>query len=183
MCFKGRIRGSGIIRVVERAENDWNDFVLARLCVRLIVMCSGIGGSGLFASRRSCGWEWRTLCTAEKGTAIFSHLNFSLKREEPFCILRWSRPLHLNPHHSSECKTPQCALLCNYLSKIVNTACCCESLWLLKNKLQYQTNDLEHYSWHQNDWATGSCHANIAPPPTSISNTNMYCRLWAMASL
>lgn len=41
--FSGRIRGSGIIRVVETSENDWNDFVLTWLYFRLIVMWLGIG--------------------------------------------------------------------------------------------------------------------------------------------
>lgn len=36
--FSGRIRGGGIIRVVEMSENALNDFVLTRLYVRLIMM-------------------------------------------------------------------------------------------------------------------------------------------------
>lgn len=34
---------------------------------------------------------------------IFFDLNFSLKREEPFCILHRSTQPHLNPHNNLEC--------------------------------------------------------------------------------
>lgn len=39
----------------------------------------------------------------QDGAVIFFDLNFSLKREEPFCILRRSTQLHLNPHNNLEC--------------------------------------------------------------------------------
>lgn len=39
----------------------------------------------------------------QDGAVIFFDLNFSLKREEPFCILCRSTQLHLNPHNNLEC--------------------------------------------------------------------------------
>lgn len=154
--FSGRIRGSGIIRIVETSENDWNDFVLTWLHFRLIVMWLVMGIRAVWVQKElQQGVKYSVY--HQEGTAIFLHLNFSFKREEPFCILRCSTQLHLNPHSNFECKTPRwfyCAII---------LANCVHSLLLLsKSILQYQQSIREHCSWHRNDWTTAFCHAVLS---------------------
>lgn len=85
-AFLERNRGSGIIKVVEMSENDWSDFGLTRLYFRLIVMWLGMGIRIVWIQKEPRDGQKRLVYHWET-TAIFSYLNFSLKREEPFWIL------------------------------------------------------------------------------------------------
>lgn len=84
--FSERNRGSGIIKVIEMSENDWSDFGLTRLYFRLIVMWLGMGIRIVWVQKEPRDGQ-RRLVYHWEATAIFSHLNFSLKREELFRIL------------------------------------------------------------------------------------------------
>lgn len=87
-AFSERIRGSGIIKVVELSENDWTDFGLTRLYFRLIVMCLEKGIRIVWVQKEPSDGQKHPVYQWE-ATAIFSHLNFSFKREEPPWILWW----------------------------------------------------------------------------------------------
>lgn len=114
--FSGRIRGSGIIRIVETSENDWNDFVLTWLYFRLIVMWLVMGIRAVWVQKelqkgvKYSVYRW-------EGIAIFFHLNFSFKREEPFCNASVKRTAALKSSWRFWMLKSSLILLCNYLCK------------------------------------------------------------------